>query len=147
MVQRATPNGNGKKNRSKTLPATSPDARFRSRTLFGRFWGSGWVPKFAKNVNFHVCARPLERNFSQHACRSHSERQTRAKITKHGPKFVEKAIEHGPHYETGLLPAWLQNAGVRRQTSGINSEEKRWQAICRASHLRVRRSRASVLNK
>ena len=40
----------------------------------------------------------------------------------------------------------LQSAGVLCQKSGINSEEKRWQAIRRASHLRVRRSRASVLN-
>ena len=148
---------NWSKERLRTATARNTDKkRFRRclRThcfargpIFGRFWGSGRIPKIAKNRDFCVWGRPPERNFSQHACRSHSKRQEKAKMTKNRPKFVEKSIENGPHYENSTRPVCLQNAGVLREKSGTNSEEKRWQAICRASHLRVRRSRASVLNK
>ena len=44
-VRRATPNGNGEKNRQKSLPAPSPDALFRSRTRFLSILGSRPGPK------------------------------------------------------------------------------------------------------
>ena len=44
-IRRATPNGTGKKNRQKSLPAPSPDALFRSRARFLSILGSRPGPK------------------------------------------------------------------------------------------------------
>ena len=44
-VRRATPNGTGKKNPQKSLPAPSPDALFRSRARFLSILGSRPGPK------------------------------------------------------------------------------------------------------
>ena len=46
-VPRATPNGNGEKNRQKSLPAPSPDALFRFRARFLSILGSRPGPKIA----------------------------------------------------------------------------------------------------
>ncbi len=48
-VRRPTPNGDGEKNRRKSLPAPSPDAFFRSRTRFWSIFGPRSDPKIAQN--------------------------------------------------------------------------------------------------
>ena len=47
-MRRATPNGNGKKNRQKSLPAPSPDALFRLRAHFLSILGSRTDLKIGK---------------------------------------------------------------------------------------------------
>ena len=46
-VRRATPNGNGKKKRRKSLPAPPPDVLFRPRARFWSILGSRPDPKMA----------------------------------------------------------------------------------------------------
>ena len=46
-VRRATPNGNGKRNRQKSFPAPSPDALFRPWARFGSILGSLLGPRRA----------------------------------------------------------------------------------------------------
>ena len=52
-VRRPTPNGNGKKNRQNSLPATSPGLLFRPRARFLSILGSRTDPKMAPKTGPH----------------------------------------------------------------------------------------------
>ena len=148
------PKSDSKRQRKdKPIKNASGDVSGHTFSLAGPFLVDFGVPagsRKSQKAEFScLCAAPgaqLFEGLAENASRRPSKRQKCNQIVEHRSKFVEKSIEH-EHYETSMRPVCLQNAGVLCQKTSINSEEKRWPAICRASHLRVRRFRASVLNK
>ena len=119
---------------------------FSPGPVFDRFWGSGRVPKISQNRYFENDGGPRSATFRR-SCSKCLLKPLRAQtITENHRKVIENYPKIDRRLTAPSALVCLQNAGVLCQKSNINSEEKRWQAIRRASHLRGRRSRASVLN-
>ena len=134
-----------------TMSRENAKNRFRRRLqrhffgpglVFGRFLGSGRVPKITKNWYFDKWARPPERNFSQILLKMLAEGPPSAKNTENHRKVIENCPKIDRKSAASSVTVCLQNAGGLCQKSSINSEEKRW-----ASYSHGKPSRGAAVSR
>ena len=143
-VQRATPNGIGKKKRQKSLPAPSLDALFRSRARFLSILGSRPGPKIVPKPHLEKIIRRLfgsaNRFFAFLSLRcvpEGSRTDSGASRDRRGPDF-ERFWDNYLLVPCGFLSGFV---GFRRGVAGIRIQP---QKPTRRGSPGVRRSREAV---